>query len=81
MKGNIVPLPTRAPTVGAQYRHYKGDIYRVTQIALHSNDHEWMVVYEPCYDNPIAPCFTRPLCEWFEEVVWEGERVERFTLV
>ncbi len=81
MKGNVVSLPERAPKEGEVYQHYKGDQYRVKLLALHSNDDEWMVVYEPLYENPDAPFFTRPLREWFEEVEWEGKTVERFASV
>lgn len=81
MKGHIVPLPEGAPEVGEVYRHYKGDLYRVKLLALHSNDEEWMVVYEPLYANPDAPYFTRPLREWREVVEWEGRGVERFVRV
>lgn len=76
-----MPLPTDAPKVGETYRHYKSDLYRVTALALHSNDDEWMVVYEPLYANPDVPLFTRPLREWREKVEWEGKTVERFTLI
>lgn len=78
-KGDIAPaLPPDAPKQGETYRHYKGDAYRVILLALHSNDNEWMVVYEPTYENPDAPFFTRPLREWGEMVTWEGETVMRF---
>lgn len=80
MRGTIVPLPEDAPKEGATYRHYKGDLYRVIMFALHSNDDEWMVVYEPLYENPDAPFFTLPLREWHEKVLWEGEEKKRFTL-
>lgn len=81
MKGNIVPLPDDAPKEGETYRHYKGDSYRVKTLALHSNDDEWMVVYEPLYPNPDVPLFTRPLREWREHIAWEGKTVERFTKI
>ncbi len=80
MKGTIVPLPVDAPRIGEVYRHYKGDSYRVKLLALHSNDDEWMVVYEPLYENPDAPFFTRPLREWYEEVEWETKTTIRFSL-
>ena len=78
MKGHVVPLPADAPREGETYRHYKGDSYRVKLLAVHSNDQEWMVVYEPLYVNPDAPYFTRPLREWSEVVEWEGKTVVRF---
>jgi hypothetical protein len=79
-KGDITPpLPPNAPKPGDRYRHYKGDSYKVASLALHSNDNEWMVIYEPLYENPDAPYFTRPLREWSEIVEWNGWRGERFT--
>ncbi len=81
MKGNKMPLPENAPKKGEVYRHYKGDKYRVFELALHSDDDEWMVVYEPKYENADAPLFTKPLRGWNEMVEWEGEKVERFKIV
>lgn len=81
MKGNIVPMPHDVPQKGEVYQHYKGDKYKVVELALHSNDDVWMVVYEPMYENPDAHLFTRPLSEWGEEVEWEGKRVKRFAIV
>lgn len=81
MKGHSVPLPSDAPEVGEVYQHYKGDRYRVQLLALHSNDEEWMVVYEPLYEKPDAPYFTRPLREWREAVEWQGKTYQRFVLV
>lgn len=79
-KGNpIPPLPLDAPKGGEIFRHYKGDRYKVILLADHSNDDEWMVVYEPLYANPDAPFFTRPLREWAQEVEWEGSTKKRFT--
>ena len=78
-RGVPVPhLPDNAPKPGELFRHYKGDLYRIVLLAEHSNDDEWMVVYEPIYENPDAPYFTRPLREWNEEVEWEGEKKVRF---
>ncbi len=81
MKGTSVPLPEDAPKGGETYRHYKGDKYRIKLLALHSNDDEWMVVYEPLYENPDALFFTRPLREWHAVVEWEGKKTARFTFV
>lgn len=73
-----MPLPENAPKKGEVYKHYKGDLYKVHELALHSNDEEWMVVYEPMYNNPDAPLFTRPLREWRQVVEWSGKQTERF---
>ncbi len=78
-KGDPVALlPADAPKVGEIFKHYKGDPYKVRDLALHSNDEEWMVVYEPLYPNPAAPLFTRPLKEWGEMVERDGLHVKRF---
>lgn len=78
-KGDAVPpLPDDAPKPRELYRHFKGDLYRVVFLALNPNGSEWMVVYEPLYENPGAPFFARPLREWDEIVEREGVRVRRF---
>jgi hypothetical protein len=80
VRGDFVPpIPADAPKQGEEYRHYKGDLYRVVLLAEHSNDAEWMVVYEAMYENPDAPYFTRPLREWGQVVEWEGKTVPRFS--
>lgn len=83
MKGDKVLLPKKHPKEGEVYRHFKGDYYRVKCLALHSNSEEWMVVYEPMYDNPDAAFFTRPLDQWYDLCDWEDieEKVRRFTLI
>jgi len=78
MNNNPMPLPDGVPHTGEKFRHYKGEYYEVVFLALHSNSDEWMVVYKPLYENPIAPYFTRPLHEWDERVEWEGQYVKRF---
>ncbi len=76
----VPDVPADAPRPGEQYRHYKGDSYKVVGLALDSND-QWVVVYEPMYENAAAPMFTRPASEWHQEVEWEGQRVARFSRV
>jgi hypothetical protein len=81
-KGDPIPQrPADAPNKGEVWRHYKGDSYRVTGLALHSSTDEWMVLYEPLYENAATEFFTRPLSEWREVVEWEGKQVERFVKV
>ncbi len=74
----IPPKPDGAPQKGEVYKHYKGDKYRVTGLALNSADDTWMVLYEPMYENAVTEFFTRPLKEWRQVVEWEGKQVERF---
>lgn len=76
----LPPIPGDAPRAGEQYRHFKGGLYRVVNIALDSSD-AWVVVYEPLYENPAAALFVRPVLEWNEEVEREGARLRRFVKV
>lgn len=73
-------MPPGAPKPGEQYHHKEGDLYRVVLLVEHSNDDEWMVVYEPMYENPNAPFFTRSLREWSAVVVWEGKETKRYLI-
>ena len=80
-KGVTPLLPGKYPVKGEVYQHYKGDHYQIVGLAIHSNDDIWMVVYRPLYEDADAELFTRPLSEWFEKVNWNGEQVDRFSLV
>ncbi|MEN9552215.1 MAG: hypothetical protein RI935_592 [Candidatus Parcubacteria bacterium] len=80
-KGYIPQMPQKFPIKGEKYRHYKGDLYEVVGLAIHSNDDIWMVVYKPLYENADAEMFTRPLDEWFSEIEWNGNLVQRFSLI
>jgi hypothetical protein len=90
-KGTIVPVPEGAPKAGEIYKHYKGDLYKIVGLALNSDNNapgeEWVVVYEPLYEQAAAPLFTRPLAQWQETVDLpaggqggEGTTVTRFSL-
>lgn len=81
MKNKDIPsVPAGAPKTGEVFRHYKGDSYKVLDVALHSDD-TWDVVYEPMYEGAVAKLFTRPCKEWSEVVEWQGQKVERFVKV
>jgi hypothetical protein len=77
-RGDKVIIPESCPKAGETYKHYKGDLYRIVLLAEHSNDNEWMVVYEAMYEHPDAPYFTRPLRQWHERIEWKGEMKKRF---
>lgn len=59
-----------------RYRHYKGNEYEVTGIALHSETLEPMVVYRALYGS--GELWVRPARMW-NETVSTGEK--RFTPV
>lgn len=80
MSHDVPVVPADAPAAGEVYRHYKGDLYKVVGLALHS-DETWLVVYEPMYEGAVSKLFTRPVLEWREVVEWQGQRVERFSKV
>ncbi len=61
-----------------RYRHYKGNEYRVTGVAKHSETLEELVVYETLYDNPEGKLWVRPKRMFLEEVEVDGKRVKRF---
>jgi hypothetical protein len=59
---------------GCHYRHFKGNIYTVTDLATHSETGEILVIYM----DP-KQAWARPLPMWVEEVVWpDGQKRPRF---
>ncbi|PKH02629.1 DUF1653 domain-containing protein [Psychromonas sp. MB-3u-54] len=62
-----------------QYRHYKGGLYRVENIATHSETEEKMVVYRPLYGEQAL--WVRPLELFIEEVEIEGKKQPRFMFI
>ncbi len=52
--------------VGFRYRHFKGGIYLVTDIAVHSETEEPMIIYKN-FDNPDL-VWCRPLSMFMSEV-------------
>ncbi len=61
---------------GKTYRHYKGNLYKVIGLAVHSETLEDMVVYQSLKDNKI---WVRPKTMWNETVDDKGTL--RFTLI
>jgi hypothetical protein len=60
------------------YRHYKGNMYNVVGIALHSETEEALVIYRP---EDGAQLWARPLTMFVETVEVDGAIVPRFELV
>ncbi len=48
------------------YKHFKGDLYLVIDLARHSETNEMMVVYRGLYED--APLYVRPLENFLAEV-------------
>lgn len=62
---------------GRVYRHYKGDLYLVEDIARHSETDEKMVIYRGLYEN--GPLWCRPYDLFVDEVDKNGQKY-RFEL-
>jgi len=62
-------------TIGKNYKHYKGNIYKIIAFAKHSETMEEMIVYQSIKNNDI---WVRPKKMWNEIVNENGEL--RFTI-
>ena len=60
-----------------KYRHYKGNEYRILGVAKHSETLEELVVYQALYGEKAL--WVRPKAMFFEDVEYNGKKVERFT--
>ena len=61
------------------YRHYKGNLYQVIEVATHSETQQQLVVYRTLYGD--YSMWVRPL-EMFEESIQvDGQEVARFTFI
>jgi hypothetical protein len=67
------------------YKHYKGNMYKVVDIVLHTETSEWMVLYcsakESNTHKEEVLFFVRPYEMFIEDVEIEGELFPRFTQV
>lgn len=70
------------------YKHYKGAMYEVIDVALHTETQAKLVLYHALYDCPQLtaeygdkPIFARPYNMFFETVKYQGRIVPRFTKV
>ena len=59
-----------------RYRHYKGKLYEVTDVARHSETEELLVVSRCLYGN--YSLWVRPLEMFLEMVNVDGKKLPRF---
>ena len=59
---------------GHTYRHYKGSLYRVLMIAVHTETMEPLVIY-----TDDAHVWARPQKMFEEQIELDGVRIDRFT--
>ena len=72
-------LPSLHPTPPGRYRHYKGMLYEVLDTVRHSETLEPMTLYRALYGE--RGLWVRPAAMFAEEVVIDGVRQPRFTLL
>ena len=66
--------------LGGLYRHYKGNLYKVLQIAKHTETEEPLVIYQAMYGE--EKFWARPLAMFLENVTLpDGSIVPRFELI
>ncbi|MDD7311295.1 MAG: DUF1653 domain-containing protein [Clostridiaceae bacterium] len=58
------------------WKHFKGNLYRVMYVALHSETGEEMVVYQALYGQ--RGMWVRPASMWLEHVERDGYSGPRF---
>ena len=61
------------------YKHYKGNLYEVIEVATHSETGEELVVYRTLYGD--YSMWVRPLDMFQERVEIDGREVPRFSFV
>ena len=78
---DIPKLESVPPKKGEIYKHYKGNLYEVVFMALHSDGDMLVVIYKPLYEVKGVEYFARPLSEWKDKVILDDKETERFKLV
>lgn len=61
------------------YRHFKGNIYELLDIAKNSETLEDMVIYRACHGE--KEIWVRPAIMWDEEIEKDGKTFKRFTYI
>ena len=65
--------------IGREFRHFKGNLYRLEGFAKHTETQEEMVVYRALYGE--RGLWVRPAKMFFETIERDGKRMKRFELV
>ena len=72
------------PTIGSIWQHYKGNQYKIIEIARHSETLELLVIYQALYNSEQFgnnAIWARPLSMWQEIVEYNGKKLSRFVKV
>ena len=65
--------------VGREFRHFKGNLYRLEGFAKDSETLEEMAVYRALYGD--GDLWVRPAKMFFETIERDGKHMKRFVLV
>ncbi len=65
--------------IGGIYKHFKGNEYKVLNIAKNSETLEYMVVYQALYGS--GDIWVRPLNMFLENIENDGKIIKRFELI
>ena len=65
--------------IGREFRHFKGNLYRIEGFAKDSETLEQMVVYRALYGE--GRLWVRPAKMFFETIERDGKTMKRFELV
>ena len=65
--------------IGREFRHFKGNLYRLEGFAKDSETLEEMVVYRALYGE--HGLWVRPAKMFFETIERDGKRMKRFELL
>ena len=65
--------------IGREFRHFKGNLYRLEGFAKHTETQEEVVVYRALYGE--RGLWVRPVKMFFETIERDGKRMKRFELV
>jgi len=65
--------------IGSEFRHFKGNLYRLEGFAKDSETLEEMVVYRALYGE--GGLWVRPAKMFFETIERDGKKIKRFELL
>lgn len=68
----------QTPVQKGIYRHYKGNLYHLMEIATHSETGEQLAIYRALYDE--FGVWARPLAMFAETIEKDGVTIPRFAL-
>lgn len=76
----MVKVPSKRSLRLGTYQHFRGNLYKVIGVALHSETLKEFVVYQPLYRNKLSALWVRPKEMFLGKVRTEGKQVARFKL-